>query len=85
VEADPFSEDPLPPGSEQSVEVGSEMFDAKRTSGLGVALFPSRVIYQDGTEWKPRELGDCFQVFWKNGEHPRLPALPPIQLPQQED
>ena len=80
-----FSENPLPTGSEESVEVGSEMFDAKRTSGLGVAFFPNRVIYQDGTEWKPRKLGDCFQIFWKNGEHPRLPALPPIQLPQQED
>jgi hypothetical protein len=80
-----FTEHAIPPAGEQSVEVGTEMFDLKRSSSLGVAFYPSRIVYQDGSEWKPREPGDCFHVFWKNREHPNLPVLPPIQFTQKED
>jgi FtsP/CotA-like multicopper oxidase with cupredoxin domain len=80
-----FTEHPIAPGGEQRVEVGSEMFDMQRSTSLGVAFYPSRIVYQDGTEWKPRELGDCFHVFWKNREHPNLQVLPPLQFTQKED
>jgi manganese oxidase len=64
-----FTEHPLPPGGKQSVSVGSEMFDLKNSASLGVAFYPTRIVYQDGTEWKPRDPGDCFRIFWKNREH----------------
>jgi hypothetical protein len=80
-----FSEQPLQPGGEQTVQVGSEMFTGKGAGDLGVAFYPSWIAYQDGSEWKPRELGDCFQVYWRSKDHPHLPVLPPSQLPQKED
>jgi FtsP/CotA-like multicopper oxidase with cupredoxin domain len=81
-----FSEQPLQPGHKQTVQVGSEMFTSKGTRDLGVAFYPSWIVFEDGTEWKPRQLGDCFRVFWRNNkDHPDLPILPPVQLHQQED
>jgi manganese oxidase len=78
-----FSPGPVKPGQEQTIPVGSELFSKGRN--LGIAVFPTRIVYEDGTEWKPREAGDCFQIFWQNKEHPRLPVLPPIQMHQSED
>lgn len=73
-----FSPGPLGPGELQTIAFGKELFRGEE--GLGVAFFPSSVIYQDGSEWKPDQLGECFQVYWRNKDHPALPALPPIQL-----
>jgi hypothetical protein len=78
-----FSPGPAPPGQVQTITVGKELFHGE--SGLGVAFFPSSVIYQDGTEWKPDQLGECFRVYWRNKDHPQLPVLPPIQLTHTED
>src|SRR5215472_17081539 len=74
---------PLLPGREQSVEIGNEMFSGEKN--LGVAFFPSRIVFADGTEWKPQQLGDCFRVYWRSKDHPQLPVLPPIQFEQKED
>jgi hypothetical protein len=80
-----FSEQPLQPGQEQTVPVGSEMFANQSYSGLGVAFYPSWIVYEDGTDWKPYQLGDCFQVYWRSKDHPHPPVLPPFQLTTQED
>ena len=80
-----FSEQTLQPSREQTLEVGSDLFANQDRPGLGVAFFPSRIVYQDGSEWRPRELGECFQVYWKNPEHPKLPVLPPVQFTQKQD
>ncbi len=78
-----FSPAPIKPGQEQTVPVGSELFS--NGSNLGVAFYPSHVVYQDGSEWKPHQLGDCFKIYWRNKDHPQLPVLPPIQIAQKED
>ena len=78
-----FARTPMKPGQSQEVIIGKEMFDGK--ANLGVAFFPSRVVFVDGTEWKPRELGDCFRVYWRDRDHPDLPVLPPFQFKQKED
>jgi manganese oxidase len=77
------SDGPVKPGKEQSVTIGTEMFEG--SGNLGVAFFPSRVVYEDGSEWKPRHLGECFTVYWRDRDHPRLPVLPPFQFKQKED
>jgi len=74
---------PLLPSHEQSVEIGTEMFSGEKN--LGVAFFPSRIVFEDGTEWKPKQLGDCFHMYWRSKEHSQLPVLPPIQFEQKED
>jgi hypothetical protein len=78
-----FSPGPLPSGQEQTVPIGSELFSDG--TNLGVAFYPSRIVYQDGSEWKPRQLGDCFKIYWRDKEHPRLPVLPPSQLGHKDE
>ena len=78
-----FSNGPIQPGKTQDVTIGDELFAAGRN--LGVAFFPSRVVFDDGSEWKPRHLGECFRVYWRNREHRVLPVLPPFQFKQKED
>jgi hypothetical protein len=63
--------------------LGKEMFASGRN--LGVAFFPNRVVFEDGSEWKPRHLGECFRVYWRNREHADLLVLPPFQFKQKED
>jgi hypothetical protein len=77
------ADQPLAPGGQEPVQIGTEMFTGQ--GNLGVAFFPSRVVYQDGSEWKPQQLGDCFHVYWRNQDHPQLPVLPPFQFEQKED
>jgi FtsP/CotA-like multicopper oxidase with cupredoxin domain len=78
-----FSPGPIKPGDEQTVAVGTEMFETG--SNVGVAFYPGRIVYQDGTEWKPKQLGECFRVYWRDKAHPRLPVLPPFQFKHKED
>jgi hypothetical protein len=78
-----FSNAPMKPGRSQEVTIGKEMFSDG--GNLGVAFFPSSVVFEDGTEWKPRHLGECFRVYWREGDHPDLPVLPPFQFKQKED
>jgi hypothetical protein len=77
------SDEPIAPGRESAVTVGAELFAAG--GNPGVAVFPSRIVYQDGSEWKPRQLGECFKIYWRDKQHPALPALPPFQFGQKED
>jgi manganese oxidase len=46
---------------------------------LGWAFFPSAILYADGSSWHPEHEGDCFTVFWRDADHPDMPALPPRQ------
>jgi FtsP/CotA-like multicopper oxidase with cupredoxin domain len=70
-------------GQVGSVPVMKNLFHADR--GLGWVFFPSRILYEDGTEWKPRERGQCHEIYWREKEHLALPVLPPFQFSQHED
>ncbi|HEY6270551.1 MAG TPA: hypothetical protein VIX19_01005 [Terriglobales bacterium] len=50
-----------------------------------MAFFSSRVVFEDGTEWKPRHLGERFHVYWRDRDHPDLPVLPLFRFKQKED
>jgi Multicopper oxidase len=66
---------PLEPGQEEVLER-----DAYRQGGdsiLGWALFPYSVVYEDGSKWSPQHNGECFQVYWRDNQHPDLKVLPP--------
>lgn len=80
-----FSEHPIAPGRQGEVAVGKEMFNTQRTAGLGVVFYPGRIVYQDGTEWKPKQSGDCFTIYWRSKDHPSLPVLPPPQFRQKSE
>jgi hypothetical protein len=46
---------------------------------LGWAFSPEAVTFADGTTWKPQQDGECFNVFWRDKDHPELNVLPPLQ------
>jgi hypothetical protein len=43
----------------------------------GWVLFPTQILFQDGSTWTPQQHGECFQVYWREQEHPDLIVLPP--------
>jgi FtsP/CotA-like multicopper oxidase with cupredoxin domain len=85
----PFNNDwtataPVPAGHEETLErLG--YFPAIAQQVTGWILFPSAIQYEDGTKWRPEQQDECFQIFWRDKEHPELPALPPVQIEMKED
>jgi manganese oxidase len=72
------STQPISPGQEQALEKRGERGDRAQTV-LGWVFFPSSLKYQDGTVWHSSSEGECFRVFWRDAQHPEVPALPPRQ------
>ncbi len=68
---------PLAAGAEQTLE--KKPYLQGGGSILGWALFPSRILFEDGTTWTPQSHGECFQTYWRDSGHPDLIVLPPSQ------
>jgi hypothetical protein len=73
--------------SEQTLAAGErgslEMKDypaALEQTVLGWVFVPSSVAFADGSVWKPEREGECFDVFWRDRDHPKLEVLPPVQM-----
>lgn len=49
------------------------------------ALFPKSVTFEDGTTWQAQNPEQCFELFWKDQEHPSLKILPTAQVELDED
>jgi manganese oxidase len=70
---------PIMPDEEQVLEKpGVRAEDAAKV--LGWVFHPSLIKYQDGSTWTPQSNGECFQIFWRDAQHPNVPALPPLQF-----
>jgi hypothetical protein len=52
---------------------------------MGWVLFPSSIEFADGTKWRPEQQNECFTIYWRDKDHPDLPALPPLQIEMKED
>jgi FtsP/CotA-like multicopper oxidase with cupredoxin domain len=70
---------PIPPGQEQTLEKPGIRAASAQTV-MGWVFFPSSVKYEDGTSWSPQSEGECFNVIWRDAQHPDLIALPPRQI-----
>jgi FtsP/CotA-like multicopper oxidase with cupredoxin domain len=76
-----FSPQSLAPGEEKSLPT-----DAFRSEkNLGWAFFPGKIVFGDGTEWKPQSPGECFHLYWRSKDHPLMPVLPPFQIAHNTD
>lgn len=67
------------PGETQTLEKPG-MPASSSAKVMGWVFFPSAIKFADGTEWTPESDGECFKAFWRDAQHPDLPALPPLQL-----
>jgi hypothetical protein len=73
-----YTSAPISPGKQQVLEKTS-VSSSEAATILGWAFSPSSITYQDGTTWAPDKRGECFHIFWRDGEHPEVPVLPPLQ------
>jgi hypothetical protein len=78
------STQPILPGQEQTLErPGLRASSAQAV--LGWVFFPHSVKYEDGTSWLAQSEGECFDVIWRDQQHPDMPALPPRQVEMNPD
>jgi len=70
---------PLAPGQEQTLEKQGIHADSAQAV-TGWVFFPSSIRYEDGTTWRPEHEGECFNVIWRDPQHPEMLALPPRQV-----
>jgi hypothetical protein len=75
---------PIEPGQEQTFEMQGYLPDFSNRI-LGWALAPRSIVYKDGSSWSAQADGECFQVYWRNEDHPQLPVLPPLQIEMNAD
>jgi hypothetical protein len=72
------------PGQEQTLEQPGIRADSAQAV-LGWVFFPHSVKYEDGTSWLAQSEGECFDVIWRDHEHPDLLALPSRQIEMNPD
>jgi hypothetical protein len=75
---------PLLPGQQRMLEKPG-IRAASAQAVLGWVFFPYSVKYEDGTIWRAQSEGECFDVIWRDAQHPELPALPPRQIEMNPD
>jgi len=74
---------PLQPEQQEVMER-----NAYRTGGDSIqawVLFPQTILYSDGSKWSPQHEAECFQIFWRDKDHPELKTLPPAQVELSTD
>ncbi|HZQ18630.1 MAG TPA: multicopper oxidase domain-containing protein [Terriglobales bacterium] len=74
---------PLRPGQEQTFEVPGYPHGAENIQAW--ILFPHLVVFADGTIWQGKEGNGCFNVFWRDKQHPDMPVLPPLFIQTGDD
>jgi hypothetical protein len=79
-----ISSKPISPGQELTLEKPG-IRSASAQSVLGWVFFPDSVKYDDGTTWHPQSEGECFNVMWRDQQHPDMPSLPPRQVEMNPD
>ncbi len=78
------SDQPLAPGETRSLE--KKAYSANISQGiLGWVFLPDTIKFADGGVWKPAQEGECFNIFWRQQEHPKVEILPPLQMEMNLD
>jgi len=70
---------PILPGQEQTLEKSGIRASSAQTV-LGWVFFPYMVKFEDGTTWHAQSEGECFDVIWRDAQHPDMLALPARQM-----
>jgi len=73
------SKKPIQPGQESTLEQPGLQRESAQAV-MGWVFFPVVVKFDDGTMWQPQSEGECFNVIWRDPQHPDVEALPPRQM-----
>jgi hypothetical protein len=75
----------IKPGAESTFEL-QDYFLKKGLTGyfsdraiVGWAVYPTKILYIDGSSWTANARGECFAVSWRDDDHAHIRALPPLQ------
>jgi hypothetical protein len=74
----------LAPGADETLRRPGYL-PASAQAVMGWVFLPSTILYEDGSSWHPKQENECFQIFWRDQDHPSTPALPPLQIEMKED
>jgi hypothetical protein len=69
--------EPIPAGGQETLTRGGYLQGNEQIAAR--VLFPQSIVFADGSVWSPKQEGECFDVFWRDKEHPEMMALPPRQ------
>ena len=69
---------PMPPGHEQTLTSKNNLNNSNAIPAW--VFFPRSIEYSDGSRWQTSHQGQCFEIYWRDKDHPDLPVLPPLQI-----
>src|SRR5262245_18952922 len=72
---------PLPIGPTQTAHLEMANPMPHPESILGWVVYPYAVTFADGSQWSPRERGECMRIYWRDARHQNLDILPPVEMP----
>jgi manganese oxidase len=70
---------PIPPGNTTRIEMANRMAHAEDI--LGWVIYPQGVTFEDGSQWSPKERGECVRIYWRDANHQNMEILPPVEMP----
>jgi hypothetical protein len=73
----------LAPGADETLRKPGYL-PASAQAVMGWVFLPSMILYEDGSSWHPKQENECFQIFWRDQDHPSMPTLPPLQIEMKE-
>ena len=74
-----ISNQPIGLGEQQTIEK-RWIHSPGTQSVIGWVFSPIAIKFADGSTWRRQSQGECFQIFWRDPQHPDVPALPPLQF-----
>ena len=72
---------PLPIGPTKTTHILMPSPMPHPESILGWVVYPYAVTFADGSQWSPRERGECMRIYWRDAKHQNLDILPPVEMP----
>lgn len=72
----------MAPGGRRSSTARAQLHGLKEVEGW--AVYPTEVVFADGTKWTSREWSECSYVFWRDLARPQPVLLPPLHGDDEE-
>jgi manganese oxidase len=72
---------PLPIDPKQSARIEMPKQMPHTETILGWVVYPQSVTFVDGSQWSPKERGECMRIYWRDAKHPNMDILPPVEMP----
>jgi FtsP/CotA-like multicopper oxidase with cupredoxin domain len=72
---------PLPLEAQQAARIEMPKQMPHTETILGWVVYPQSLTFADGSQWSPKERGECMRIYWRDAKHQNLDILPPVEMP----